>query len=404
MSTATRDPVLAPPAALGPTRADATARLRSLAPWLAILVLGALALVAVGAGTGPEARLLDPRSPAPEGSRALAEVLRANGVEVTPVGALAEIPSAVGADTTVVVTADELLSPDALDEVAARSRGAAGLVVLLTLPQTVADLEPGLSGYSVPEVPSAPAAACAVTGVRPGDVVTGASVLMLVEEAGRGGVACLPARGIPDGGALLAQLPADDTRPTTLLVGFSGALTNAEITREDNAAVSLRLLGQSPRLLWLIPAGGDTLGGTDAASRSPWPAWSTQVALVLAAGTVLLALVRGRRLGRVVPEPLPVIVRAAETTESRGHLYRRSRDRARAAAVLRAGTRSRLRRRLGVARGDSLDTLTTAVASATGEPRERIQHLLGDTEPASNAELVALATDLADLEGKVRLA
>ena len=127
------------------------------------------------------------------------------------------------------------------------------------------------------------------------------------------------------------------------------------------------------------------------------------MALVLAGGTVLLALVRGRRLGRVVPEPLPVIVRAAETTESRGHLYRRSRDRARTAAILREGTRTRLRRRLGVARTDPLDTLVTAVATATGEPRERILQLLENAEPASNATLVTLGSDLADLEGKVRL-
>ena len=102
-------------------------------------------------------------------------------------------------------------------------------------------------------------------------------------------------------------------------------------------------------------------------------------------------------------EPLPVTVRAAETTESRGHLYRRSRDLARTAAILRAGTRGRLQRRLGVARTDPLDTLVTAVVAATGEPRERIQTLLADTEPATTRDLVRLGTDLADLERKVRL-
>ena len=388
--------------ALGPTTSDATTRIRAVLPWIAVLVLGALALVAVGARSGPEARLLDPRSAAPEGSRALAEVLRNGGVDVSVVTTLAELPTRLEADTSVVVTADDRLSPDALTEVVRRSREAARLVVLLTVPQTVGELAPGLDGYAVPEVPSAPAARCEVTGVRPGDVVTGAAVLMLGEGPSEA-VTCLPARGIPDGGALLASLPADADRPETVLVGFSGALTNGQVTREDNAAVALRMLGQSPRLLWLIPSGEDRATGAGTDPRSPWPDWSTPVALVLAGGTVLLALVRGRRLGRLVPEPLPVVVRAAETTESRGHLYRRSRDRRRTAAILRGATRARLRRRLGIDRTAPLDTLVTAVAAASGEPRHRIQLLLEDGEPASGADLVTLGTDLTDLERKVHL-
>lgn len=402
MSTTTTGRAAGSYTALGATPSGAAARLRSFAPWVAILLLGAIALVAVSARSGPEARLLDPRSPAPEGSRALAEVLRQNGVDVSVVSTLAELPARVSTDTTVVVTADDQISREGLVDVADRSRGADRLIVLLTGPAAVGDLATGLSGYSVPEVPSAPAARCEVAGVRPGDVVTGASVLILVDGPSDA-VTCLPARGIPDGGALLATLPAGVERPETVLVGFAGALTNGQVTSEDNAAVSLRILGQSPRLIWLIPSGADTVGAADGASRSPWPDWSTPVALVLAGGTILLALVRGRRLGRLVPEPLPVIVRAAETTESRGHLYRRSRDRARTAAILRDGTRTRLHRRLGVARTAPLENLVAAVAAATGEPPDRIQHLLGDAEPASHAELVTLGSDLADLERKVRL-
>ena len=388
---------------LGPTGSGAAARARALAPWVVVVLLGALLLVAVSARSGPDARLLDPRSAAPEGSRALAEVLRRGGVDVSVVSTLAELPAQVQTGTTVVVTADERISREGLAEVGARAGGADRLVVLLTEPAVPGEIDAAIDGYAVPaEVPSAPAAGCAVAGVRPGDVVAGASVLMLTEGTSEA-VTCLPARGVPDGGALLARLPADVTRPETLLVGFAPALTNERVTREDNAAVSLRLLGSSPRLIWLIPSGADTATGSAADRRSPWPQWSTPVALVLAGGTVLLALVRGRRLGRVVPEPLPVIVRAAETTESRGHLYRRSRDRARTAAILREGTRTRLRRRFGIARTAPPDSLVDAVAASTGEPRERILRLLSDSEPGSNADLVALGTDLEALEGKVRL-
>jgi hypothetical protein len=400
---------------LGPTRAGVTSRIRGLAPWVVILLLGALALVALGAGTGPQERLLDPRSPAPVGGRALAEVLREAGVEVSVIGSIAEAPRLVPAGTTVVVTADDRISTEALGELAERAAAADRLVVLLTRPQPVGALDPALSGYVVPQVPSAPAAGCPIPVVRAGDVVAGGTVMMLPEPTettesaeptqpgGASRVTCLPAQGVPDGGALLTLLPAGADRPETLLVGFAAGLANQAITSEDNAAVALRMLGGSPRLTWLIPSGADQPTDATGDAVSAWPPWTTPVALVLALGTVLLAAVRGRRLGRVVPEPLPVVVRAAETTESRGHLYRRSKDLARTATVLRDGTRTRLRHRLGVARTDPLDVLVLAVAAATGEPRDRVELLLGDTAPGSDADLVALASDLALLEGKVRL-
>ena len=55
-----------------------------------------------------------------------------------------------------------------------------------------------------------------------------------------------------------------------------------------------------------------------------WIVW--QLWLVV----VLVALWKGRRLGPLVAEQLPVVVRASETVEGRGRLYRsrRARDRA----------------------------------------------------------------------------
>lgn len=391
---------------LGPTRSTAVSRLRSVVPWIVILLLGALALVAVGVGSTGEGRLLDPRDPSPVGSQALAEVLRSQGVDVRPMTSLAQLPSEIPSGTTVVVTADDRLSPNGLREVMARSVTADRLVVLLTAPEAVAELVPGLQGYPLPTqvtVRSAPGSGCEIPGVRPGDTVAGGTVdLTWTDDPTAEAVLCLPPRET-GGSAMLGHLPAQPGTAETFLVGFARGLTNEHIPLEDNAAVALRLLGPSPELVWLIPSGIDGPDAASGDSTSPWPAWSTPVATVLALGTVLLALVRGRRLGRLVPEPLPVTVRAAETTESRGHLYQRSRDRARTAAILREATRRRLRRRLAVARTAPLDTLVTATATATGEPRDRIQTLLTDAEPKGARDLVQLGTDLADLERKVRL-
>ena len=55
--------------------------------------------------------------------------------------------------------------------------------------------------------------------------------------------------------------------------------------------------------------------------------------MLLGGAVLVLALVRGRRLGALVPADLPVVVRAVETTQSRAALYRRSADRGRAARL-----------------------------------------------------------------------
>src|SRR5690606_41722785 len=61
---------------------------------------------------------------------------------------------------------------------------------------------------------------------------------------------------------------------------------------------------------------------------------------ILIVVVVLLAWWQGRRLGPLVTEPLPVVVRASETVEGRGRLYRSRRARDRAAEALRTDRKS----------------------------------------------------------------
>jgi hypothetical protein len=117
---------------------------------------------------------------------------------------------------------------------------------------------------------------------------------------------------------------------------------------------------------------------------------------------VLLALARGRRLGRLVREPLPVVVRAAETAESRGRLYRRAGDRGRAAHILREGTSSRLARRLAVAPGAAPGILVHAVSTATGREQAEVAAILFGPDPPDDASLIHLAQQLTDLEERAR--
>jgi hypothetical protein len=108
-----------------------------------------------------------------------------------------------------------------------------------------------------------------------------------------------------------------------------------------------------------------------------------------------------------VVEPLPVVVRSAEAVEGRARLYRSRRARDRAADALRAGSRERLVRLLGMPGSAAQDMsvaaqVVAAVAERTGRPRATIGLALYGPAPTDDAELVALADHLDDLEGQVR--
>jgi hypothetical protein len=107
---------------------------------------------------------------------------------------------------------------------------------------------------------------------------------------------------------------------------------------------------------------------------------------------------RGRRFGKLVPEALPVEVPASQVTLGVGRLYRRARAAGHAGAALRAGTASRLARRLGLPSSAAPATLVIGIADAAGRPATAVHTLLYGPPPASAAALAALAGDLHALE------
>jgi hypothetical protein len=117
---------------------------------------------------------------------------------------------------------------------------------------------------------------------------------------------------------------------------------------------------------------------------------------------VLLCLWRGRRLGRLVTEPLPVVVRAVETTESRGRMYRRSRDRGRALAVLQLATRRRLAAYLGLSPSSSTSSVAAASAAVSGRDYHDVLSLLDSAVAGDDSSLLELANTLLALEKEVR--
>ncbi|HWJ84068.1 MAG TPA: DUF4350 domain-containing protein, partial [Cellulomonas sp.] len=170
------------------------------------------------------------------------------------------------------------------------------------------------------------------------------------------------------------------------------------------AALVLRLLGRHDHLVWYLPS----LGDSSAAGDAPDPGIGDLVppvvgvlALQLLLVVVVVGFWRGRRLGRVVTEPMPVVVHAAEATRGRGRLYRRARSYGHAAAALRAGAASRCARRLGLPASAPASQLIDAVALATGRPTHDVAALFYGPPPTDDPALARLARDLDDIESEV---
>jgi hypothetical protein len=220
-----------------------------------------------------------------------------------------------------------------------------------------------------------------------------------VDGPGSSGI-CYPQPGSPNEGSYLSvQTP----RRTVTVIGQSDLMTNEYLDAEGNAALALWSLGRQPSLVWYSPDPLEPMGsGPGRPSLTELlPDWVFWVVIQLLVVVLVAILWRARRLGRLVTEPLPVIVRAAETQEGRARLYRQASARGRAAATLRTSTLRRLAARLAAPAGTTPPQLVSLVAAATGrDPAGEaalLAVLLGPA-PRSDAELVRLADDLDTVE------
>lgn len=354
-----------------------------------LLVLLGATVVAVFAADQGSGRL-DPRSAAPSGSRAVAEMLRDEGVDVELATTTAAVEAAATAGDTVLVVDPALLAPSQVDRV--RDTGADLVVVS---PPDPARFAPGVSrgpgsapGVRPPgcTLPAASRAGTADSG-GPGWVV----------EPGTDAALCYARAGTPS----VVQVATGDRSVTVL--GNPAPLTNSRVDDEGNAALALGLLGENPRLVWYLPSLADVPPG--AAQDSfydlvPSGVWWALVQLAVA--VLLVALWRARRLGPVVTEPLPVVVRAAETVEGRARLYRRAGARDAASESLRAAQRDRLVPLLGLPPRAEPPAVVDAVARRAGRTPSEVAALLYGAAPADDAALVRLADHLDALEREVR--
>lgn len=362
-------------------------RHRSTVGILAAL-LAALALVVLTQGPVTRDADLDPDNPGPDGAQALARVLVDRGVDVDVVRTAEELDgAALDADTLVVVTSSDDLGAGSTERLTgAVADDGAGLVVVEPTAALLEELGVDGERRRIEDADSVPGAC---TDPAYDDLV------LSVDSA-----TAMPLDGCFDD-ALGARGTIGDG---LTLLGAGELITNDQVLRGDNAAIGLRLLGSRERLVWYVASPDDQVADDGVSVGSLLPDQVVPSLAVVAFSVLLLVLWRGRRLGPLASEPLPVVVKAIETTRSRGRLYRRSGDRAHAAEALRAATRARVAARLRLGPTTDEATLVRAVAHHTGRPEHEVAGLVGAAAaaPASDRALIDLAQDLTTLEEEVR--
>ena len=357
-----------------------------------VLIIGLISIVATGStAAGPP---LDSTNPAPTGAMAVAEVLRQQGVDVIATSSLTDTRKAIGlaAETTLFIyDVNGTLTDDAL-------RQALDLAdtVVLADPDfdalAVAAPELAMAGY----VDTTTTADCDVPVVSRASTVSGVGVGYRQIGEPDYVTLCL---GSGDSVYSLAQITKDGSKLTVL--GATGALTNESVASDGNAAFALGLLGEHKTLVWYLPGFDDVAAATPETIAELTPGWVVPVMFLLVITFIVGAFWRGRRLGPLVIENLPVTVRSSETMLGRARLYQKSSSRLRALDSLRIGSVQRLAGLCGLPRTATVDDVIASVSSITGSQPGDIRHLLVAAVPVTDRDLVSYSDALLTLEAEV---
>ena len=329
---------------------------------------------------------LSVHNPGPGGARAAAQILGEHGIEVQEVTTTSAALADARPEGTVLITGADNLRTEQLEALATLEAN----VVLIGVDH--ADLGPvtdrfriaggGKEGtYSAECSDPAASAAGQLHTSGPGLVPTGDVTTCFPLGAGSYAYGTWTSSG-----QRWTVLPNDHP------------VTNVGLAEAGNAALVMHSLGATDHLTWYVPNPDDDFGldSSGPATMIP-PMVAVQIMILL----IAVALWRGRRLGPVVTEPLPVVVRATETLRGRGRLYRRGKAYAHAGAALRAGTLSRIGPHIGLPHSAGRTAVIGALAHATGRTEAAIEDLLYGPSPADDASLMNLAQALDTLEEEV---
>lgn len=355
---------------------------------------------------------LNPADSSPIGSNALADILGERGITLTavysPADALAAVRSSSRAPVTLVITSPDLLPQRQLVMLAGtradlflvepRSRALLALAPLVFVqnvnPSGIGPLRPNCRLRAAQLAGSAD-----VAGITYGSS----------DRGGPGGpppgqhrvVGCYQQASFP------ALVRYSSGGQMITIMGSGAPLTNARLADAGNAALAINLLSTNPHVVWLTPAppAGQSVppSGAPTTQRPTligWAAWL--VVLQLAIATVLAMIWRARRLGPLIAERLPVVVRASETVEGHARLYQSRRARDRAAQTLREAMLTRTLPALGLPKDAQADAVTEALTDRSRLSEYDVAQIVYGPAPGTDAELISLSSRLDDLEREVR--
>ncbi len=337
---------------------------------------------------------LNPDEVSATGTHALADILTGLGHQVVTANSVPAAERAATRGSTLVITSPGLLSSA---DLAALGRVQANVVLVEPDPVALAAVASPVGMVGVTESVVVRAPTCRLRAATVAGTADMGGEDLVVPNPSTVAQECYPGTSGPS----LIQVLVRGRTVTVL--GTGAPLTNAKLAIAGNASLAINLL-PSRRIVWLAPDFATVTAGARAGPRSfasllPLAAYLVTIQLVIAA--VLTAAWRARRLGQLVAEPIPVVVRAAETTEGHGRLYQARHARAQAAEALRGAVRSRIELAVGLPADAGREAVVGALAQRTAAGAARISELLYGPAPLTDQALVNLARDLDQLEREV---
>ena len=359
---------------------------------VSVVLIAVIALATTGSST--KGVPFSATNAAPGGSKALAEVLRERGVDVSVPTTLAGAKATLSGSTRSTLF---LVDPNGhLDRTQLRALAsrAEHVIVLSPTYSQIAALAPevGLAGVVGRNSLSA---GCDLPAARAAGRVSGTGSGFRVLDRGAHTTACFAS-----GTDTFSVVDISRATQHVTVIGTTDAFDNEHVAQRGNAALALTLLGDNDRLVWYLPTIDDSSASGPTIAQLT-PAWVGAASALLIVVAIAAAFWRGRRLGPLVIENLPVVVRASETMEGRARLYQKGAARLRALDSLRIGSISRLATQCGLPRLATVDDVIAAVAAITARDTTVIRSLLLTADPHSDRELVRLSDGLLDLERAV---
>jgi hypothetical protein len=321
---------------------------------------------------------LDPDSATPQGSMAIANLLENRGVAVNRVRTLAEATNPA-ANSTLIIINSPLIGTPAADR----------LLETSTERTVIVGFAGGVTDSLVQEVhqnqPAELAAQCTLPEAARAGRATFAGQLV-----SGSGSSCFPGAA---GSGLLYE-------GNHYLLADGLSLQNQHLAEAGNAALSINLLSTTESVTWYLPSPSDIelAAGSPQGISDLLPEWSMLVLFQALLLFTVLAVWRGRRLGPLISEDLPVVVPSHETDQGYASLLQRNTSASHAAAALRRATVSRLALVCGLPAHASAAQVSYAIAGRLHEPESRVAAILHKRPIESDAQLVELQAQLAQLE------